>query len=66
MGDSPRIVHCYREVNGVADILSNVGVTHPEQQVRVYEYTRLIPKLARDEILLDRLGLPSVRKVRMV
>ncbi|XP_071916259.1 uncharacterized protein [Coffea arabica] len=65
LGDSPRIAHCYREANKVADILSNVGVTHPGQQVRVYEHLRLIPQLARGALRLDRLGLPSVRKVRM-
>ena len=66
LGESPRIVHCYKEANKVADILSNVGVAHPDQQVRVYDHIHLIPQLARGEIRLDRLGLPSVRKLRMV
>ncbi|XP_027060814.2 uncharacterized protein [Coffea arabica] len=43
LGESPRIIHCYREANNVADILSNVGVAHPEHKVRVYDHIRLIP-----------------------
>ncbi|XP_027118706.2 uncharacterized protein [Coffea arabica] len=65
LGDSPRVAHCYREANKVADILSNVGVSHPGHQVRVYEHVGLIPQLVRGALRLDRLGLPSVRKVRM-
>ena len=60
-----RFVHCYREANKVADILSNVGVSHPQQLVRVYDSELGLPVLARGEVRLNRLGLPSIRRVRL-
>ena len=62
--DPARFSHCYREANTVADALSNVGVSHPEQHVKVYDCFRMFPRLARGAIRLDRLGMPSVRKFR--
>ncbi|XP_027166413.1 uncharacterized protein LOC113766418 [Coffea eugenioides] len=60
-----RFVHCYREANKVADILSNVGVSHSQQLVRVYDSELDLPVLARGEVRLNRLGLPSIRRVRL-
>ena len=62
--DPVRFSHCYREANKVADTLANVGITHPEQQVKIYEYFHMLPRQARGEVRLDRIGMPSVRKVR--
>ena len=60
-----RFEHCYKEASKVADILSNVGVSHPQELVRVYftEYT--LPSVARGECRMNRLGVPSVRRVRI-
>ncbi|XP_071918841.1 uncharacterized protein [Coffea arabica] len=62
--DPARFSHCFREVNKVADVLSNVGISHPEQQVKVYDGFHMLPRLARGAIRLDRIGMPSVRKIR--
>ena len=62
--DPTRFFHCYREANTVADALSNVGISHPEHQVKVYDCFRMFLRLARGAIRLDRLGMPSVRKFR--
>nr|XP_027098141.1 LRR receptor-like serine/threonine-protein kinase EFR isoform X2 [Coffea arabica] len=56
--------HCYREANTVADALSNVGVSHPHQKVKVYDSFTMFPREARGAIRLDKLGLPSIRKIR--
>nr|XP_027108979.1 uncharacterized protein LOC113728817 [Coffea arabica] len=60
--DPDRFSHCYREANKVADVLSNVGVFHPEHQVKLYEAFNSFPTMARGAIRLDRLGMPSIRK----
>ena len=60
-----RFEHCYREANKVADILSNVGVSHPQELVRVYFTEHALPSVARGECRLNRLGVPSVRRVRV-
>ena len=60
--DPDRFSHCYREANKVADALSNVGVFHPEHQVKLYEAFNSFPTMARGAIRLDRLGMPSIRK----
>ncbi|XP_071918896.1 uncharacterized protein [Coffea arabica] len=57
--------HCYREANIVADALSNVGVSHPHQKVKVYDSFTMFPREARGAICLDKLGLPSIRKIRL-
>ncbi|XP_071921377.1 uncharacterized protein [Coffea arabica] len=57
--------HCYREANKVADILSNVGVSHPQDQLRVYSAEQALPLVAQGECRLNRLGVPSVRRVRV-
>ncbi|XP_071909633.1 uncharacterized protein [Coffea arabica] len=64
--DPVRFSHCYREANKVADALANVGIIHPEQQVKVYECFHMLPRQARGEVRLDRIGMPSVRKVRQM
>nr|XP_027122188.1 uncharacterized protein LOC113739143 [Coffea arabica] len=45
-----RFVHCYREANKVADILSNVGISHSQQLVRVYDSELGLPVLARGRL----------------
>ncbi|XP_071940464.1 uncharacterized protein [Coffea arabica] len=60
-----RFVHCYREANKVADILSNMGVSHPHELVRCYSTAQDLPTLARGEAQLNRLGVPSVRRIRV-
>nr|XP_027099065.1 uncharacterized protein LOC113718354 [Coffea arabica] len=62
--DPHRFSHCYREANKVADALSNVGVSHPEHQVKLYESFNTFPTMARGAIRLDRLGMPSIRKIK--
>nr|XP_027082456.1 uncharacterized protein LOC113704781 [Coffea arabica] len=57
--------HCYREANKIADILSNVGVSHPQEQLRVYSAEQTLPSVAQGECRLNRLGVPSVRRVRI-
>ena len=57
------VCHCYREANRVADILANVGVSHPQQACIMYDSTSIIPKLAKGEIRLDKLGMSSVRRI---
>ncbi|XP_027082553.1 uncharacterized protein [Coffea arabica] len=64
MEDPDRFSHCYREANKVADVLSNVGVSHPDQQIKIYETLNTFPTMARGAIRLDRLGMPSIRKIR--
>nr|XP_027118775.1 uncharacterized protein LOC113736018 [Coffea arabica] len=61
--DPARFSHCYREANTVADALSNVGISHPQQQIKVYDTFSMFPRLARGAICLDRLGMPSLRKI---
>nr|XP_027109379.1 uncharacterized protein LOC113729259 [Coffea arabica] len=63
--DGTRFEHCYREANKVADILANVGVSHPQELVRVYCTERTLPSVARGECRMNRLGVPSVRRVRI-
>ncbi|XP_071902237.1 uncharacterized protein [Coffea arabica] len=58
-----RVSHCYREANRVADILANVGVSHPQQGYIMYDSTSIISKLAKGEIRLDKLGMSSVRRI---
>ena len=41
-----------------------MGVSHPHQQVKVYESFGMFPRKARGAIRLDKLGLPSIRKIR--
>ena len=62
--DPAHLSHCYREANTVADALSNVGTSHPHQQVKIYDSFTMLPRVARGAIFLDKLGLPSVRKIR--
>ncbi|XP_071902759.1 uncharacterized protein [Coffea arabica] len=62
--DPDRFSHCYREANKVADALSNVGVLHPEHQIKFYEAFSSFPTMARGALRLDRLGMPSIRKSR--
>ena len=62
--DPHRFSHCYREANTVANALSNVGVSHPEHQVKLYESFNTFPTMARGAIRLDRLGMPSIRKIK--
>ncbi|XP_027076981.1 uncharacterized protein [Coffea arabica] len=62
--DPDRFAHCYREANTVADALSNVGVSHPEHQLKLYDSFHLFPTMARGAIRLDRLGMPSIRKIK--
>ena len=62
--DPVHLSHCYREANTVADTLSNVGTSHPHQQVKVYDSFSMFPREAREAIRLDKLGLSSVRKIR--
>ncbi|XP_071902637.1 uncharacterized protein [Coffea arabica] len=62
--DPVHLSHCYREANTVADALSNVGTSHPHQQVKVYDIFSMFPREARRAIRLDKLGLPSVREIR--
>ena len=59
--DPARFSHCFREVNKVADVLSNVGISHPEQQVKVYDGFHMLPRRAKGEVWLDWLVMPSVR-----
>ncbi|XP_071927455.1 uncharacterized protein [Coffea arabica] len=66
MEDPDRFSHCYREANTVADVLSNEGVSHPQQQLRIYETFNTFPPMARGAIRLDKLGMPSIRKIRLV
>ena len=61
--DVARVSHCYREANRVADILVNVGVSHPQQGCAIYDNISVIPKLAKGEIRLDKLGMSSVRRI---
>ncbi|XP_071925457.1 uncharacterized protein [Coffea arabica] len=56
--------HCYREANKAADALSNAGIIHPEQHIKVYDCFNMFPRLARGEIRLDRIGMPLIRKIR--
>ena len=63
-GERPIFMHCYRESNKVADILSNEGVSHPLEEVRIYDSWYTIPLLARGEIRLNRLGVPSIRRIK--
>ena len=56
--------HCYREANKAADALSNAGIIHPEQHIKVYDCFNMFPRLTRGEIRLDRIGMPSIRKIR--
>ena len=60
-----RFEHCYREASKVADILSNVGVSHPQGLLRVYSAEQTLLSVARGECRLNRLGVPSVRRVRV-
>nr|XP_027101811.1 uncharacterized protein LOC113722787 [Coffea arabica] len=62
--DPDRFSHCYREANTVADALSNVGVSHPEHQLKLYDSFHMFPTMARGAIRLDRLGMPSIRKIK--
>ncbi|XP_071939020.1 uncharacterized protein [Coffea arabica] len=62
--DPDRFSHCYREANTVADALSNVGVSHPEHQLKLYNSFHTFPTMARGAIRLDRLGMPSIRKIK--
>ncbi|XP_071917209.1 uncharacterized protein [Coffea arabica] len=63
--DSDRFLHYYREANTVADALSNVAVSHPEQQLKIYKAFNSFPRLARGAIRLDRLGMSSIRKIKL-
>ena len=56
--------HCFREANKVADILANVGILHPQDHVRVYHQLCSLPQLARGEVRLNMLGLPSIRLIK--
>ena len=64
LDDPPRFTHCYREANTVADALSNVGISHPDKQIEIYDTFSTFPRLARGAIRLDRIGIPSIRKMR--
>ncbi|XP_071928018.1 uncharacterized protein [Coffea arabica] len=66
LDDPPRFTHCYREANTVADALSNVGISHPDKQIEVYDTFSKFPRLARGAIRLDRIGIPSIRKMRIM
>ena len=47
----------------MADILANVGVSHPQQGCVMYDDISVFPKLAKGEIRLDKLGMSSVRRI---
>ncbi|XP_027184038.1 uncharacterized protein LOC113782345 [Coffea eugenioides] len=56
------VTHCFREVNRVADRLSNVGADSGSD--RVYETLALLPLLVRGDCQMDAWGMPMVRRVR--
>ncbi|XP_027090440.2 uncharacterized protein [Coffea arabica] len=53
------ISHCYREVNRPADTLANIGVELMRDCI--FDSFAMLPKMARGNIRMDRLGLPSFR-----
>ena len=61
--DVARVSHYYREANRVADILANVGVSHPQQGCVIYDNISVLPRLARGEVRLDKLSMTSVRRI---
>ena len=56
-----RILHCYRQANQVADILANTGCQLARDDI--YLASSDLPRLARGALVLDRLGMPSLRQV---
>ena len=54
--------HCLHQANQVADALSNVGCSHGGEEI--YTFTAAIPAIARGAMCLDRIGVPSVRRIR--
>ena len=57
----PRILHCYRQANQVADALANTGCQLARDDI--YVVASDLPRLARGALFLDRLGVPSLRRV---
>ena len=58
----PRIRHCYRQANQVADILANEDCR--QGHVEIYLAASALPQLARGAYHLDRIGVASIRVVR--
>ncbi|XP_060211737.1 uncharacterized protein LOC132639298 [Lycium barbarum] len=54
-----KIQHCFREANKVADTLANTGL-ECNQNIWYTDFTQL-PRQAKGEFNLDKLGLPSFR-----
>lgn len=54
------VTHCYREGNMVADALAKVGAA--EKGSRIYEEAGEMPRLARGQLRLDKLGVPQIRR----
>lgn len=64
-GGRCQILYCYREANKVADIMANVGSAHPQHVLYVYERLADLPKMARGDYRLNKLGFPSFRRFRV-
>ena len=60
-----RSSHCVRETNVVVDILANVGVLHSHANIYIYQSMQDVPSLAREEMRLNSLGVPSIRRKKM-
>ncbi|XP_027170023.1 uncharacterized protein LOC113769901 [Coffea eugenioides] len=58
------VSYCVREANKVADALANVGDTHIQDSLRIYDSFQAIPVLARGELRLDQWRLPAIRRVK--
>ena len=56
------VSHCFREANKPADRLANIGVDSSSSST--YESFCDLPALVRGDLTLDRVGLPSFRRVR--
>ena len=60
--DATHFAHCYKEANKVADRLANEGASTSNHDISIYNHFSAIPRLARGEIRVDRLGIPSIRR----
>ncbi|XP_027150296.1 uncharacterized protein LOC113750530 [Coffea eugenioides] len=56
-----RVSHCLRQANQVADALSNVGCAQGGE--KIYTSSLALPPEARGAMRLDRVGVPSVRRM---
>lgn len=65
VGNVSSFLHCYKETNKVADILSNVVVSYPQDNIRIYESLMTLPLLARGEARFNKVGVPSIRRIRL-